>query len=162
MTMTRREHGTAGLPSRVTFAILFRMRTCSILLASVMLLPGAASALGPHEVLVLANDSSVRSVAVAKEFVRLRGVPQQNLVRLRLPAAMTNSLATSPEDFSAWLEAQQVAAIYTDNGFKANEPLAWEYISRMTGGKLELVMTEGDLKVFVVKRPKEDTRRGKR
>jgi len=99
-----------------------RLRLSSLML----LLPAAALALGPHEVLVLANESSPQSVAIAKAFARLRGVPAPNLLRLRLPAAFTNSPCTiSPEDFSRaiWVPA---ARAVRDRGLE-RQILAWVY-----------------------------------
>jgi uncharacterized protein (TIGR03790 family) len=49
------------------------------------LLPSLAAALGPHEVLVLANGQSPDSIEIAKEFARRRQVPDVNIVRLSVP-----------------------------------------------------------------------------
>lgn len=66
-------------------------------------------ALCPHEVLVLANENSIDSVLVAKTFVRLRGIPDSNLIRLPLPESITtNTTALSTNDFHSliWEPAQ--------------------------------------------------------
>ena len=52
---------------------------CSIIAAPDVL------ALGPHEIVVLVNTNSDRSVRVAQEFVTLRSVPDANVVELSLP-----------------------------------------------------------------------------
>jgi len=86
----------------------------------------SAKALGPHEVLVLANEASLRSVAVAKEFCRLRSVPPVNLVRLRLPAAVTNApYSISPEDFTTMIWRPAIKAM-RDRGLD-DQILAWVY-----------------------------------
>jgi len=83
-------------------------------------------ALGPHEVLVLANENSVASLAVAKEFVRMRGVPSQNLVRLRLPVPRAGAAAEiTPDEFTqrVWQPANLIAQ---QRGL-SDHVLAWVY-----------------------------------
>jgi uncharacterized protein (TIGR03790 family) len=61
-------------------------------------------ALGPHEVLVLVNDKSSNSIDIAREYVRLRNIPDINVVRLTLPgAASIPSLVITPEDFTNFI-----------------------------------------------------------
>jgi hypothetical protein len=58
-------------------------------------------ALGPHEVLLLANTTSPDSVAVALKYARMRSVPAENLVWLSLPEEVVASpAAISPADFT--------------------------------------------------------------
>lgn len=59
----------------------FRLLAVSLLL----LVAPAARALGPHEILLLVNRNSPDSTAIAREYCRLRGVPEPNLVLLDLP-----------------------------------------------------------------------------
>ncbi len=67
-------------------------------LAVITLLAQFAFALGPHEVLLLANRNSPRSLELAREYAELRHIPAANLVTLELPAAP--SLDMSPDDFT--------------------------------------------------------------
>ena len=69
----------------------------SFFLFAALAFPCVAMALGPHEVLVLANEQSADSIQVAKEFVRLRQVPDANLVRVSVPM----SGAGAPEEISS-------------------------------------------------------------
>jgi len=67
-----------------------------------------AFALGPHEILLLVNEASEDSVAIAARYVALRHVPESNIVRLRLPASVIESPASiSPGDFERmiWVPA---------------------------------------------------------
>ncbi|MGQ9661163.1 MAG: TIGR03790 family protein [Kiritimatiellia bacterium] len=69
--------------------------------SGVLLLTSSVLALGPHEVLVLVNANSSDSEAVAHEFCRLRSVPEQNVIRLMLPAGWRGELhAITPEKFT--------------------------------------------------------------
>ncbi|MCX7590531.1 MAG: hypothetical protein N2255_02775 [Kiritimatiellae bacterium] len=54
----------------------------------------SASALGPHEILVLVNVNSRDSELVATEFCRLRCVPTNNVIRLSLPQSWGEAPAT--------------------------------------------------------------------
>jgi uncharacterized protein (TIGR03790 family) len=82
-----------------------------------------AWALGPHEVLVLANANAPDSVAVARAFMTLRAVPEPNLVLLDLPASP--GLEIAPEAFTAhiWEPAHSAMA---ERGI-AGHILAWVY-----------------------------------
>ncbi len=64
------------------------MRRIAILTGIALLFAGVCHALGPHELLVLANRNSPRSVDLAREYLRLRQVPDCNLVELDLPHAV--------------------------------------------------------------------------
>lgn len=58
-------------------------------------------ALGPHELLVIANGESEESVRVARKFVALRQVPEENLVILALPdEAIEQDGSISHADFT--------------------------------------------------------------
>ena len=73
-------------------------------------LPSAGFSLGPHEVVVLANESSARSIAVAKTYARMRDIPSVNLVRLSLPWKEGQvPLRISAEEFTQfiWKPARQ-------------------------------------------------------
>ncbi|MFH0908930.1 MAG: hypothetical protein V1929_09220 [bacterium] len=75
------------------------------------LFPGVGWALGPHEVAVLVNKNSPRSLEVANYFVHLRHIPPQNIVLLHLPDSVLEPEATmSPEDFTKliWDPARKV------------------------------------------------------
>jgi hypothetical protein len=74
-------------------------RYISLFLA--LLVPHMAFALGPHEVLVLANKESPDSLHVAQEFMKLRQIPEINLVRLSIPlSGETVPEAISREEFT--------------------------------------------------------------
>lgn len=98
-------------------------RTLAILL---LLVAAIASALCPHEVLVLANDTSIDSVLVAKTFLRLRGIPESNLVRLALPENLSpGNGAISPANFTKHIWEPACAAV-RDRGLEP-QILAWVY-----------------------------------
>lgn len=87
--------------------------------------PRLAAALGPHEVLVVVNGNSPRSVEVAEEFVRLRKVPEANVVRLALPEAGKVPMEISGREFGEkiWEPARRAAE---DRGV-SDHILAWVY-----------------------------------
>ena len=59
-----------------------------------------AAALGPHEILLLANESSPLSIEIANRYARDRGVPPENVVRLALPDSVRAAEAEiTLEDF---------------------------------------------------------------
>ena len=58
--------------------ILFLFWACFVLL----LMRTDALALSPDQVLVLANKNARSSVGLAKEYMKLRGIPSQNLLKL--------------------------------------------------------------------------------
>lgn len=73
-------------------------------LVHVLLLAAAvrAAALGPHEVLLLVNETSPLSVAIANRYARDRGVPPENVVRLALPDSVRAAEAEiTIDDFRA-------------------------------------------------------------
>lgn len=88
-----------------------------------LLLAQSAFALGPHEILLLANRNSPRSLELAREYAALRQVPAANLVALDLPAAP--DLGMSPDDFTRLiLKPAQEAAVRQG---VADHILAWVY-----------------------------------
>ena len=88
--------------------------------------PLAARALAPHEVLVLSNRRSVDSVQIAKEFMKLRQVPQVNHVRLDLPPSVTRSPGTIKHaDFTRLIWSPAMRAMRA--GGIEDQILAWVY-----------------------------------
>lgn len=82
--------------------------------------------LAPHEVLVLVNKNSPRSMEVANHFVRIRQIPPRNVVYLDLPGRVLAPRAEmSPSDFTRhiWEPAQAVLAERELSG----HILAWIY-----------------------------------
>lgn len=68
-----------------------------------------AWALGPHEVLLLANRNSSASLSLAREYAAMRHIPDANLVVLDLPSSLGTEL--SPDDFTRLIWSPvQVAA----------------------------------------------------
>jgi hypothetical protein len=59
--------------------------------------------MGPHEVAVIINEASRDSETVGEAYIRLRSVPASNVVRLRLPAALTKGQEMSPEEFTRYV-----------------------------------------------------------
>ncbi|RJR12640.1 hypothetical protein C4588_01760 [Candidatus Parcubacteria bacterium] len=85
-----------------------------------------AHGLGPHEVLVLANNRSVDSIEVAKAYSRLRFVPEENIIRLDLPwggGAVPLSITHEEFTLNIW---QPVAKIIENRGI-GDHILAWAY-----------------------------------
>ncbi len=73
------------------------LATVGLLLSSI----SRAQALGPHELLVLVNENSLRSKEVANAFIRQRNIPQENIVYLDLPdAVLEPAAAISADDFT--------------------------------------------------------------
>ncbi|MCK5850985.1 MAG: TIGR03790 family protein, partial [Kiritimatiellae bacterium] len=65
------------------------------------LFPRVSLALGPHELLVLANGKSKESVEIARRYMSLRGIPDENLVYVPVPGE--NSHAISRDDFTRFI-----------------------------------------------------------
>ena len=99
----------------------FRM----IPLAVAVLAAVRATALCPHEVLVLANNGSIDSVLVAKTFLRLYRIPESNLVRLDVPPAAVQSGAISPKAFTETIWEPALRAV-EERGLQG-QILAWAY-----------------------------------
>ncbi len=103
-------------------------RLVSSLLLCLLFLGGvpAALALGPHELLVIANENSIDSVLVARAYARMRSVPECNLVRIEVPEAFyAEGNAISPADFTRyiWEPVQRAVA---ERGL-GGQILAWAY-----------------------------------
>ena len=70
------------------------LRLLRWILIGCLLLPTAAPALGPHEILLLVNRDSPRSVELANHYAHLRQIPPQNIIEVSLPP-----VARSPQAF---------------------------------------------------------------
>jgi uncharacterized protein (TIGR03790 family) len=87
---------------------------------------GSVFALGPHEVLVLVNEKSTNSIEIAKEYARLRDIPEINIVRLTLPeSASVSPLVITPEEFTNYIWDPAFKEI-ANRGI-ADHILAWVY-----------------------------------
>ena len=89
-------------------------------------LAAPAHALGPHELLVLANANSTSSVALARDYLRLRQVPETNLVLLALPPATwapPHEITTNEFTALIWEPARQAIR---ERGLE-DHILAWVY-----------------------------------
>ena len=95
------------------------------ILVAVLFAATRLSALCPHEVLVLANDTSIDSVLVAKSFMRLYGIPDANLVRLDVPlaAVQTGTITTNSFTEYIWEPARRAVE---ERGL-GSQILAWVY-----------------------------------
>lgn len=86
----------------------------------------AASALGPHELLVLVNETSPWSVEFGRRYAAARGVPRENIVSVRLPdAALGAAGEISPDEFVTHIWTPAQAAI--DARGLRSRILAWAY-----------------------------------
>ena len=66
--------------------------------------PTVAAALAPHELLLLVNQNSPRSVELANRYGALRGVPSENFVYLELPESVLAPAAEiAPADFTRYI-----------------------------------------------------------
>ncbi len=87
-------------------------------------------ALGPHELLVLANGREPDSVEIAKTYMRLRKIPEVNLVMLNIPRPKSGSyLAISPEGFTRHIWSPVIETMRT-RGID-DHILAWAYSTQM-------------------------------
>ena len=94
-----------------------------LLLTAYCLLPTVSFALGPHEVLLLANRQSPRSLELARTYAAMRQIPEVNLVALDLPASP--GVEMTPAEFTAriWGPARQAIR---ERGL-GDHILAWVY-----------------------------------
>ncbi len=94
-----------------------------LLFTAFCLLSPPAFALGPHEVLLLANRNSPRSLDIARDYANLRLIPTINLVTVDLP--VTPGLEISPSDFmeKIWNPVRQTIR---ERGLE-DHILAWVY-----------------------------------
>ncbi len=93
--------------------------------AIIVMLPRMVSALGPHELAVLVNTNSPRSVTVATEFTQSRHIPASNVIRLGLPGGQKSSLQLSPKEFTRQIWKPATLAIRRQ-GIEGHV-LAWVY-----------------------------------
>ena len=63
-----------------------KIRWVLLLLVGALCMPQSGFALGPHEILILANGKEPDSIEVAKAYARQRQVPEANIVVLNMPA----------------------------------------------------------------------------
>ena len=67
----------------------------------VILAADSVEALGPHEILVLANGRSPDSISIADTYAKLRDIPEQNIIRLNVAREGKGWPHTiSPEEFT--------------------------------------------------------------
>ncbi|MCB1069044.1 MAG: TIGR03790 family protein [Kiritimatiellae bacterium] len=89
-------------------------------------IPLSASALGPHELAILVNQNSPRSVALANHYAALRDIPGSNLIHLDLPDSLLNASARiQPADFRTYIY-DPAQALIQERGL-AGHILAWAY-----------------------------------
>ena len=80
----------------------------------------------PHEVLVIANQSSAGSLEVANAFMERRGIPADNLVRLAIPESVYGRSATCDSDtFEALIWTPVHKAVVSRQ--LEDQILAWVY-----------------------------------
>lgn len=87
-----------------------------------LLLACETHALGPHELLVLANRQSPRSMELARTYMTLRHVPPINLVELDLPSDL---LEMPPDEFTRRVLSPTTTAVTQRK--LAGHILAWAY-----------------------------------
>lgn len=83
----------------------------SIMLKSVLMLALIHSAffafsIGPHELALLVNDSSLDSVTLANYYSKLRGIPECNIIKVDIPEEIFNprtQIKISQENFSKYI-----------------------------------------------------------
>lgn len=64
-----------------------------------LLIPSLALAIGPHEIVLLVNEDSEDSKTIAAEYAKLRSVPQENIIYLKIPCSNGVPRLMSPDDF---------------------------------------------------------------
>lgn len=113
------------------------------MLIGCLLLPVAGRALGPHEMLLLVNADSPRSIELANHYAHLRHIPEANIVALRLPpAARSPESFISREDFTRYIW-DPVGRAIKDRRID-DHILAWTYSSDfpvLIGGDPEVSLT---------------------
>ncbi|MDA0578346.1 MAG: TIGR03790 family protein [Verrucomicrobia bacterium] len=65
-----------------------------------LLFAGPVWALGPHEVLLLINAQSADSIEVGKAYAAMRQIPDENVVRLAVPADVLANETLSADEFA--------------------------------------------------------------
>ncbi len=97
-----------------------------LLLLALRLAPVPAPALAPHEVLLLVNQNSARSLALANRYVALRRLPPENIVYLALPDSVLEPRAEcTPAEFTSWIW-EPVRDLLRARGLE-DRILAWVY-----------------------------------
>ncbi len=86
----------------------------------------AASALSPHEVILLVNHASEASVLVAREYAAGRGIPERNRIDLNVPGRFLTSAVAMPADEFTRLIWDPVQKILAERGLE-DQILAWIY-----------------------------------
>ncbi len=94
-----------------------------VIVLSLSLLARAGFALGPHELLILANRNSGASLGIAREYAALRHIPDSNLITLDLP--FPADIEVSPGDFTRLIWEPTLEAI-RQRGL-GDHILAWVY-----------------------------------
>lgn len=85
-----------------------------------------ASALGPHELLLIVNERSRESWEIAREYAARRGVPPENIVGVDVPeSALRAEADISLDEFERHIRAPAVAAMRA-RGIE-DHILAWVY-----------------------------------
>lgn len=101
-------------------------KACIKSVVGILLVSKAAFGLGPHEILLIANEESGDSVSIAEEYARLRNVPERNLIRVRVPPhLLSKSDGMKLADFRA-LIMDPVNSAAAERGI-ADHVLAWVY-----------------------------------
>ena len=85
----------------------------------------SARALGPHEIVILANGQDADSVFVAEQYAAMRQVPECNIITLALPRDLP--LAITPAQFNSLIRLP-VEAACAERGIR-DHVLAWAYSS---------------------------------
>jgi hypothetical protein len=96
-------------------------RCLTVLLVTVLAHTGLA--LGPHELLVLANRHSTNSLEIAQQYAVLRQIPDCNIVELDLPAEF--GMEISPDAFTKHIWVPALKAVQA-RGLE-DHILAWAY-----------------------------------
>lgn len=125
--MTRSGHIRSGWPGVAwsVRAIRSRYRSLIIGLLGAGLLAGPAYALGPHEVILIANQGVADSVDLARYYARQRNIPPGNVLELSLPTPEADTL--TPDEFNRLIRLP-VERLCQERGI-ADHILAWVYSS---------------------------------
>ncbi|MFH0879839.1 MAG: hypothetical protein V2A34_09015, partial [Lentisphaerota bacterium] len=91
-----------------------------------LLWPCRAFALGPHEIALLVNADSPRSIAIANYYAHMRGIPAANVVFVTLPERVLKPAGElSPEEFRRFIYDPVTSEL---NARKVNDHiLFWAY-----------------------------------
>ena len=86
-------------------------RTCRII-AVVFFLCGPAFALGPAEILVIANKDLAASQRIARYYCRMRDVPEKNIIGLSLGVRLNEQISRS--DYDKWIAGPIRAELFAN------------------------------------------------